>query len=255
MKLFLIRHAECEHNVGKAFGNSNDLTSVGKEQALCLARYFRDRPVRFTRVLSSDLDRATDTARAICQYQLGSGPALEPFQTAKLREQCFGCGSLSREVTGIESMASMRARVNGFLRDHIWPEMANHATSGDSVIAIVGHGMILQVVWACLADLFGPQSFHLARDAEWTGSGYIHPLWSNTGIMELDIRPGGPPEEMLAENTVHPSVKPPWLMRAKPPWPEGNAPLVAWSVTILMVDSTPHLNGDTLAPTIPVVVS
>jgi broad specificity phosphatase PhoE len=238
-----------------ARGNSDNLTGVGKDQALRLARYLRDRPVRFTRVLSSDLDRATDTARTICQYQLGSGPALEPFQTAKLREQCFGCGRLSREVTQIESMSSMRARVNGFLRDHILPEMANHATGGNAVIAVVGHGVILQVLWACLTEIFGSQSFHLARNAGAPGADYMHPLWSNTGIMEVDIRPGGPPQEMLIRNMIHPNVEPPWLMRAKPPFPpDGSAPLIGWSVTILTVDSTVHLDGEALAQTIPAVV-
>lgn len=238
-----------------ARGNADDLTGVGKDQALQLARYFRDRPVRFTRVLSSDLDRATDTARTICQYQLGSGPALEPFQTAKLREQCFGCGRQSREVTQIESMSSMRARVNGFLRDHILPEMASHATGGNAVIAVVGHGVILQVLWACLTEIFGAQSFHLARNAASPGTDYMHPLWSNTGIMEVDIRPGGPPEELLIRNMIHPNVEPPWLMRAKPPFlPDGSAPLVGWSVTILTVDNTAHLEGDALAQTIPAVM-
>ncbi|OOQ87659.1 hypothetical protein PEBR_15999 [Penicillium brasilianum] len=255
MRLFLIRHAECEHNVGKATGNSDNLTGVGKDQALRLARYFRDRPVSFTRVLSSDLDRATDTARVICQYQLGSGPALETFQTAKLREQCFGCGRSSREVTQIESMASMRARINGFLQDHILPEMANHVTGGDAVIAVVGHGVILQVLWACLTEIFGSHSFHLARNAEAPAVDYTHPLWSNTGIMEVDIRPGGPPPEMLLRNMIHPNVEPPWLMRSKLPFPpDGSAPLIGWSVTIITVDSTAHLDGDALAQTVPPVV-
>ena len=155
-----------------ARGNADNLTGVGQDQALRLARYFR--------------------------------------------EQCYGCGRLSREVTQIESMSSMRARVNGFLRDHILPEMASHATGGKAVIAVVGHGVILQVLWACFTEIFGSQSFHLARDAESPGTNYMHPLWSNTGIMEVDIRPGGPPEELLITNMIHPHVEPPWLMRAFP---------------------------------------
>ncbi|KAJ5693422.1 hypothetical protein N7462_002845 [Penicillium macrosclerotiorum] len=248
MKLFLIRHAECEHNVGQALGNADNLTRVGQEQARQLARYLSDRPVRFTRVLSSDLDRATDTARVICKHQMENGPVLEPFRTAKLREQCFGCGGLSMDVTHIESMASMRARVHGVLRDHILPEMANRVKSRGAVIGVVGHAIILQVFWACLTDLFGSQSFHLARDATWMGSNYMRPKWSNTGIMELDIRPGGPPEEMLLENAVQVNVQPPWLTKSTPPvTPDGSAPLIGWSVTILTVDSTPHLTVETQA--------
>jgi broad specificity phosphatase PhoE len=139
-----------------------------------------------------------------------------------------------------ESMASMKMRINGFLRDQILPLMADRATSSDAVIAVVAHGMILQVLWSCLSDLFGSQSFHLARTAS-TGD-YMHPVWSNTGVMELDIRPGGPPQEMLLADAVRMNVEPPWLMKARPPTPlGGNPPLIGWSVTILAVDSTLHL--------------
>jgi hypothetical protein len=54
---------------------------------------------------------------------------------------------------------------------------------------------------------------------------------------------------------IYPNVEPPWLMRAKPPFPpEGSALLIGWSVTILTVDSTAHLDGEALAQTIPAVV-
>lgn len=202
-------------------------------------------------MLSSDLDRATDTARVICQYQLGSGVSLEPIQTIKLREQCSGCGSSSALTEQAESTASMKTRVNGFLREHILPVMADPTQSRGAVVAVVGHGVILQVVWSCLADLFDSQSFHLAQGAD-LGADYMHPVWSNTGIMELDIRPGGPPTEMLTPSAVVTNVDPPWLTKSVPPTPPGGcAPLMGWSVTILAVDSTLHLSGHALAQTVP----
>lgn len=228
------------------------LTLNGQDQALRLARYFRDRPVSFTRVFSSDLDRATDTARVMCQYQLGSGPALEPIQLPALREQCFGCGSQFVSASNAESMASMKLRVNGFLRDYILPLMADQTQGNDQVVAVVAHGVILQVIWSCLADLFGPQAFHLSRTVGRNDGDYMHPVWSNTGIMELDIRPSGVPEEMVARNAVYISVDPPWITKSAAPTPPGGSPsLEGWSLTILSVDSTMHLSGDALAQTIP----
>lgn len=204
-----------------------------------LARYFRDRPIRFNRILSSDLNRAIQTARIICRHQLRS-PPLEPFQTAKLREQCFGCGSMPVSPLRVESVASMKLRINGFLRDQILPLMADRTTSSDAVIGVVAHGMILQVLWSCLSDLFGSQSFHVAGSA--STRNYMRPVWSNTGVMEVDIRPGGPPPELLMANAVQVNVEPPWLMKAKPPSPLGGSPpLIGWSVTILAVNSTLHL--------------
>lgn len=231
-----------------------NLTANGQDQALRLAHCFRDRPVSFTRVFSSDLDRATDTARVICQYQLGSGPKLEPIQIPALREQCYGCGSQSVSASRAESMSSMKLRVNGFLRDYILPEMADATQGSGAVVAVVAHGVILQVIWSCIADLFDSQSFHLARTVGRNDGNYMHPVWSNTGIMELDIRPGGPPEEFVTKSPLQMSVAPPWITKTVPPTPPGSSPpLQGWSVTIMSVDSTAHLDGDALAQTIPEV--
>lgn len=205
-------------------------------------------------MVSSDLDRATDTAKVMCHYQLGSGPALEPIQVPALREQCFGCGSQTVSTSRAESMASMKLRVNGFLRDYILPLLADRTQGSGAAVAIVAHGVILQVVWSCLADLFGPQSFHLATTVGRNDGNYMHPVWSNTGIMELDIRPGGPPDELIAQKAVYTGVDPPWITKPAPPTPPGvSAPLSGWSVTILSVDHTAHLAGDALAQTIPQV--
>lgn len=106
-----------------------------------LARHFKDRDVCFTNVFSSDLDRATDTARGICQQQLG-GWLLALFQTSLLKEQYFGTTEGTRwqsadpaSTTGTpgtwqggeqeESMASMRSRANSFLNDHTLPLAEN----------------------------------------------------------------------------------------------------------------------------------
>ncbi|KAF7716339.1 Uncharacterized protein PECH_000121 [Penicillium ucsense] len=255
MRLFLVRHAECEHNVGYATVKPGHLTELGREQALRLAQHFRDQSVRFTRVFSSDLERATETARAICRHQLGSGPALEPFRTAKLREQCSGCGPVFGETIHVESTSSMRARVNGFIRDHILPEMASYSKGRDVNLAIVGHRVILPVLWACLTEMFGSQSFHLSRSAASRGNHYTHPSWSNTGVMEVDIRPGDPPQDMLVKNTIYPNVEPPWLRRSGRRQSRGGSDVwMGWSVTVLTVDDTAHLDRRLLGTTVPPVL-
>lgn len=187
---------------------------------------------------------------------------MEPVQTEVLREQWMGTktktnssvksgaalgGSLDggSSQSSEESMSSMRARANAFLRDRILPLMTDRSSATDAVVVVVAHGIILQVVWACLADLFDASSFHTAREMGGDGD-YMHPVWSNTGVMELDIRPEGPPEEMVLQDTVQPIVNPPWLLtQAVQPSPPGgkNPPLRGWSVTILSVDSLDHLQA------------
>ncbi|KAJ5812439.1 hypothetical protein N7474_008740 [Penicillium riverlandense] len=264
MKVYLIRHAECDHNVGQTAGDADHsgLTELGRTQAQLLARHFRDNDVRFTAVFSSDLDRATDTARIVCAQQLGTGPAMEPVQTGLLREQLLGTKVKTNSSTNRgaaawdssdggssqsseESMSSMCARANAFLRDHILPRMADRTSATDAVVAVVAHGVILQVVWACLADLFDDRSFNMAPEMGGDGN-YMHPVWSNTGVMELDIRPDGPPEEMVCRNPAQPIANPPWrLTQAVQPISPGgkNPPLKGWSITILSVDSMDHLQA------------
>ncbi|KAJ5610163.1 hypothetical protein N7510_006882 [Penicillium lagena] len=264
MRVYLSRHAECDHNVGQTAGDADHsgLTELGQTQAQLLARHFRDNDVQFTAVFSSDLDRATDTARILCAQQLGTGPAMEPVQTEMLQEQFIGtkiatnsstrrgaaAGGASDEGSSQpseESMSSMRARANGFLRDHILPLMTDRTSATDAVAAVVAHGIILQVIWACLADLFDASSFNIAQEMGGDGD-YMHPVWSNTGVMELDIRPSGPPQEMVCQNTVQPIVNPPWVLtQAVQPTPPGgkNPPLKGWSVTILSMDSLDHLEA------------
>lgn len=187
---------------------------------------------------------------------------MKPVQTGVLREQFIGTKTKTNSSkkrgaaaggssdggsfpSSEESMSSMRARANTFLRDHILPLMRDRTSATDAVVAVVAHGIILQVLWACLADLFDANSFNTAREMGGDGD-YMHPVWSNTGVMELDIRPDGPPEEMVLQNTVQPIVNPPWLLtQAVQPTPPGgkNPPLRGWSVNILSVDSLDHLQA------------
>lgn len=67
MKLYLIRHGESESNRLGYFAGQIDapLTELGREQARCVAAFFRN--VALDAVYASDLSRATDTLRPTAQ--------------------------------------------------------------------------------------------------------------------------------------------------------------------------------------------
>ncbi|GAD94513.1 phosphoglycerate mutase family protein [Paecilomyces variotii No. 5] len=249
MKLFLIRHAETEHNVKQARAGATDssLTNHGVLQIQRLAQYLRSRPVQFTRVFCSDLQRARLTAEGICQQQLGNYP-LVPMQTSLLQEQHFGLLEGSRwkpraatsaytpnaAVPGIspsrieeESEDSMRARATSFLRDYILPLLLGSSPK-EEVVAVVAHGIILRVLWKCITDLFHPSDILISSEVE---TGVVPPgspliaVWSNTGFMELDIRP----KPLTAPSGILPA-----------PIATGS-PFSGWQMLLLSVNNTSHL--------------
>lgn len=215
--------------------------------------------VRFTQVFSSDLDRATETAQGICSQQLGSGPMLVPIQTPNLREQSFGSLEGTRWQSGApassisspdalrggepiyteeESVVSMRTRVNAFLQDHIMPLLIG-TSSSDEVIAIIAHGVILQVLWVCLADLFNQSEIYLAPGVGQDDFGdYVRPVWSNTGVMEVDIRPSST-VPVSARQAARP---PPFLLGSLQRSDYRESPLAGWSMTVISADDTSHLD-------------
>jgi len=83
--LYLVRHGETEHNLsGLAMGHiDSPLNERGHRQAGQTAEWLRRRPV--TRILSSDLSRALDTAAPLAA---ALGLAVEP--DPRLRELSFG---------------------------------------------------------------------------------------------------------------------------------------------------------------------
>lgn len=85
MRLYLIRHGQTAWNVeGRAQGHSDvGLDDEGLRQSRLLGKAFRD--VSLSRVVSSDLSRALETAREVAQAT-GTPLAIDP----RLREQCFG---------------------------------------------------------------------------------------------------------------------------------------------------------------------
>ena len=70
--LFLVRHAQA------SFGSTDydRLSELGHTQARWLGEYFREREIKFKRVLTGTLARQQDTARAI--LRLGRGRCAIP---------------------------------------------------------------------------------------------------------------------------------------------------------------------------------
>ncbi|KAH8705970.1 phosphoglycerate mutase family protein [Talaromyces proteolyticus] len=236
MKIFLIRHAETVDNVGQAWAGTTDssLTNHGVLQIQRLAQYFVAMHANFTHVFSSDLKRAVATAEGIVSPNQGAGPSLLPVTTPLLQEQHFGSreGSSFRrgsnntsvrpsepaKTVAVETESSMRARAYAFLSEYLLPVIFDG--SGD--VAIVAHGMILRVLWGCLAQLFSPADVRLAPEVEAARSQGLFPMWSNTGFMEVSV---------LAQPLLPASVG------------RGNTyPLAGWSMTVLSHDSKPHLD-------------
>ncbi|GHB94559.1 histidine phosphatase family protein [Cerasicoccus arenae] len=86
MRLIVIRHGETEWNIQHRYQGQLDspLTEKGRRQAEAIAHRLAD--VSFDRLVSSDLGRAVDTAKAIARQH----PGLPWEQDAGLRERNFG---------------------------------------------------------------------------------------------------------------------------------------------------------------------
>jgi len=69
VKLYLIRHGQTDWNVAEKIQGSTDipLNETGRQQAACLAKGMERRPV--SRIYSSNLKRALETAEAIAKSQ------------------------------------------------------------------------------------------------------------------------------------------------------------------------------------------
>lgn len=83
--IFLVRHGQTDHNKNKIFQGWTDvsLNQKGKEQAKKLRDYFRHKKI--DAVFTSDLKRATQTAKEISEEL-----QLKPKKRTNLREQHLG---------------------------------------------------------------------------------------------------------------------------------------------------------------------
>ncbi|EEH35740.2 phosphoglycerate mutase family protein [Paracoccidioides lutzii Pb01] len=205
MRLFLIRHAESEHNVAQVYAGTTDsaLTNHGMVQIQRLALHFEEQGIEFTTVFSSDLLRARITAEGICslvggEQQSRVGTQTSPVILPLLREKDFGClegkswlamrggdGKSGTETMAgdPESQASIASRVDMFLTNHLLPVLYGMGHTTQSV-AVVSHGVLLSALWEALSRLFLSTHVILGPNVE---VGRRISSWSNTGYLELAV--------------------------------------------------------------------
>ncbi|KAL1972706.1 hypothetical protein VTN31DRAFT_7120 [Thermomyces dupontii] len=243
MRLFLIRHAETVHNVGQIWAGTTDspLTNHGMLQIQHLAKYFAASGIRFMHVFSSDLSRARITAAGLCS-EASIEQVSSPIETPYLRERSFGSlegvswhstarsrdgSSSTKTATSVvhdqpETVESMRARATAFVEEYLRPLMMGAA---EETVAVVAHGVILSVLWECIAALFRPESIRIGVEARshrvFGATVVVKPFWSNTGFMELMIER---PVKSLTQASISP-------------------PLADWTLTVLAIDNKPHLRN------------
>lgn len=238
----------------------------GSLQAERLGRFFTKNGLLFSHVYSSDLQRATKTARAICTWNDAAGAnKLQVTVKEVLREQDFGfyegkpfyarprdahkSGKENHrsqhqddpDFQDVESKGSMDSRMNTFLAHDLLPLLFDEQQE-ENIIAVVSHGIILSHLWRCFLRLLPKNSVTLMAGLS-VGKGEATPLeylggWSNTGYLELDIK-----RKSLAaiEPTKSKSSLEPPLSQSidKDSLPK----LHNYKVTIKMVNGKEHLQG------------
>ena len=177
MAIFVARHGETELNAARVIQlPTTPLSERGRDQAGRLAE--RLAPLGITRILTSDLARAIETATAIAART--SAPiAIDPL----LRERDFGdIRGTPYNALGLDSFALDYHPPNGESWDdfHVrvgaaWRMVTQIAIDTPGNLAIVTHGLVCRA----LVDR------HLTLRAGETAPG----LWSNTALTEVEHAP------------------------------------------------------------------
>ena len=159
MNLYIARHGQTEENVQRILQGQmpGHLTAEGIGQAEQLRDMLRDVP--FQRIITSDLQRAVNTARIIAQPH-GIEPELEPL----LRERDFGIHTggpyikISHALDpSAETMEQLAQRAADFLNKTaalapspcpLRPALPLDSSKAPSPILVVSHGLFLRVLQA-----------------------------------------------------------------------------------------------------------
>ncbi|KAF8852908.1 phosphoglycerate mutase-like protein [Acephala macrosclerotiorum] len=219
MRLFLIRHGETVHNVAGVYAGTTDsaLTNHGVLQANRLGLHLAATDVKVKHIFSSDLQRAFQTAEAIREAQ--DSPPSNTTKLELLREQDFGFyegkqfferpkeGNKSGKdahleahrnepsFQDVESKESMKLRMDTFVDDHLLQLL--HKVEEYHSVVVVAHGIILSYLWRVLLKRFpagdvrvlpGVQAAETGFSLEYLGG------WSNTGYLELEVKPKQKPD-------------------------------------------------------------
>lgn len=202
------------------------LTNHGALQTERLGSHLAAREIGFTRIFSSDLQRAFKTAEAIRTAQIAAtddkSSLLTTIKVPLLREQDFGSfegkhvSTRSSHAKGtyvdiaqaqpqriddfrdVETKEAMTARADEFIDKHLLPLLPAREVDEDHVVAVVSHGILLAVLWRSLLRRFSAGSVSFAPGIAPAGKAVSVEFlggWSNTGYLELELIKG-PESEM-----------------------------------------------------------
>lgn len=210
MDIFLVRHGESEDNREhrvQGWGGSG-LTARGREDALAAAAELRSRGV--TRLHSSDLRRAEETAVLI-----GTELSLPPVYSEAFREIRLGPweGRLIDEVEANDGDALWKWRWDG--RDPPYPDVEalgpfcdrmmkgleeivspQKVAEGGDKIAIVTHGGSISVLMTHLVGLGLTRIWQMPVEngsisrVQWNGRKFTALSWNETGHLLPKSTPG-----------------------------------------------------------------
>lgn len=177
MAIYVARHGETELNATRVFQRpTTPLSERGRRQAAQLA--LRMVPLGITRILTSDLARAVETAEAVAA---ATGAPIA--RDALLRERDFGdIRGKPYETVGLDPFAADYEPPNGesWARFHdrvaeAWRRVVELAAATDGHLAVVTHGLVCRAL----------VERHVALAA-----GTAAPaLWGNTALTEIEADP------------------------------------------------------------------
>ncbi|GAE36415.1 histidine phosphatase family protein [Halalkalibacter akibai] len=152
MKLYLIRHGESTGNLAGRIQGTDDypLSELGKQQAEYVADYFSDIHLDF--IYSSDLTRASDTAKAIArkknqtvnewdkvrEVHLGPLQGLTRAEITMKFPETVENSILTSGVEGTESVDELTARCQ-YIVEQLQLAHRNHD------VAIISHGGFISI--------------------------------------------------------------------------------------------------------------
>lgn len=181
MKITFARHGESTANTLHIFSNQqadHPLTEKGKGQARQLAQLFEGE--HFTRILSSPIPRAIETAEIVCHHLQRSfeiSDALREFNAgilegksdenswaefSRLWEAWFTAGQLEARIEGGENLIEIRSRLRNFIEDQY-----GRSSASDHVLCFTHGGVLYAGLSGMLPGIdFGFIRAHLLENTE-----------------------------------------------------------------------------------------
>lgn len=174
---WLIRHGQTDWNAEQRLQGWRDmpLNAIGKEQALAVRRFLDQQDVQFDAVLSSDLQRAIETAEIALEGH--STTPLPLIQDASLRERNYGIyeGHPWRQLLQLPDEPAPEINLRDpntavpegetltVFHDRIITAFDRIATERPGQqLAVIAHGGVIDMVWRKLQHL-GLTTLHPMR--------------------------------------------------------------------------------------------